>query len=570
LSRYLALDAEQGKIYLASATTKGSAIKLEKAIVLSDLIAPSPNGRGAASSPDKAGNAHDAGMLTPANASETGKRLKVALSEAGIAPGPVLVTVGRERVVLKEIRYPASVTAAEEPNVIRFQVTKELAESGDHVVIDYFAHPMPEPDGQRRALAFAVRRDLLNAVRTACTAAGLKLVGVTPRPFGVAAALMRAIKDGAVTPPDSPNAPLGILVRGDKWGELVIVRGGQVSFTRSLTAMAVNNETAMLGEIRRNLAVFAGQSAQQAVQALYVAEGDMPGGWSGRLASSLNIPVQSFDPIAGAETEIQPELRGSFSGLVGLVALRARSGELPVNFLAPREPSRTKTDPNKKMLVWVGIAAALVFATVMGLGFFKVTMKANEIEALRAQKKDLENDIAVHADTMKRAGIVKEWENKNVCWLDELYDLTYHFPDPNGPPGSSAEVVKFSGFAIENQSKNATKKYAAAMTLEVNSESQRAVEHLNAAIHDPFRETDATQTKGPAGDRMSRRNLKFEMKARIEHREPSFYLAQLKVAAPTRRDRSRDEFKVEPKTEIKKTEPENDMTGGVGPIGGNP
>jgi Tfp pilus assembly PilM family ATPase len=219
LSRYLALDAEQGQVYLASAIVKGAAVKLEKAV-----CAPSE------------------GLLTAANAAEFGRRLKEVLKEAGIAPAPVLVSVGRERVVLKEVKFPASVSAAEEPALVRFQVAKELSETGDNVVIDYFTLPALDPDGQRRALAFAIRKDVLAPLRSLCQAAGLKLAGVTPRPFGIAASLMRAVKDGAVTAPESLNAPIAILVRGDKWGELVILRDGQVAFTRSLSGMGLKSE----------------------------------------------------------------------------------------------------------------------------------------------------------------------------------------------------------------------------------------------------------------------------------------------------------------------------------------
>lgn len=541
MSRYLALDAEQGRVYLASANIKGSAVRLEKAVVLSDL-----------------------GTLTADNAAEVGKRLKDAMREAGIAPGPVLFSVGRERVVLKEIRFPASVSAAEEPNVVRFQVSKELSESGDSVVIDYFAHPTPEPDGQKRALAFAVRKEILQAARVACAAAGLKMVGVTPRPFGVAASLLRAMKDGAVTPPDSPIAPIAVLVRGDKWGELVILREGQVAFSRSLTAMAVNSEAAMQGEIRRNLAVFAGQSEKSTVKALYVAEGEMPGGWSGRLQMGLNIPVQSFDPIAGADARIDPENRGSFAGLVGLIALRARNNEMPVNFLAPREPKEVG-DPNKRLLLFVGLGVVVLFLAVMGFGFWTVQQKSKEATNLRKEKAELETEIAARGDTIKRATIVRDWEHKNVCWLDEIYDLVTVFPDPAG-----TEVVKLSGTPTDPP-KGAVKKHVAALVLEVNTESERAVELLNAAIHDPYRETDATQRKGAIGERGVRKNLRYEVKARIEHREPNFYLLQLKATAPTRRERPRDEtrsdLKGEPKSEIK-TETGEDMKGGVGPVGG--
>ena len=527
MSRYLALDAEQGKIYLASANVKGSAVKLEKAIVLSD-----------------------AGTLTASNAAELGKRLKEAMREAGMDSGSVLVAVGRERVVLKEIRYPATVSPADEPNVVRFQVSKELSESGDNVVIDYFAHPMPEPDGQRRALAFALRRDVLNAYRILCATAGLKIAGVTPRPFGVAASLMRAIKDGAVTPPDSPHAPLAVLARGDKWGELVILRGGHVSFARSLTAMAVNSETAMLGEIRRNIAVFAGQASQQAVQALYVAEGEMPGGWSGRLLSGLSIPVQAFDPIAGADAEVEPEHRGSFAGLAGLVALRARSAELPVNFLAPREPKRV-TDPNKRVLALVGVCVALVFITVMAIGLWTVGQQSKSAESLRIQKQQLETEIAAYGDTTKRASIAKEWQGKSVSWLDELYDVTEAFPDPAG-----SEVVKFSGVSGMDPVKGATRKHIGTMELQIHTENERAIDTLNNAIHETaYRETGAAQRKGPTGDR--RKNLRLDLFARLIHREPATYHSELKVAPATRRERPRDE-KMELGREIK----------GVDPMGG--
>ena len=203
MSRYLALHAEQGKIYLASATTKGSVIRLEKAIVLSDLLAPPMNIRGPAVKPDRPGGG-EGGALSTSNAAELGKRLKEALSEAGIAPGPVLIVVGRERVVLKEIRYPASVSASEEPNVIRFQVSKELADSSDNVVIDYLR--IRFPNRTVKSVLWPLRAERpVECMSDSVQRCWTELVGVTPRPFGVAAALMRAIKDGAVTPPIRPT-----------------------------------------------------------------------------------------------------------------------------------------------------------------------------------------------------------------------------------------------------------------------------------------------------------------------------------------------------------------------------
>ena len=548
MSRYLALDAEQGQIYLASTVVKGSSVKVEKAI----------------SQPIE-------GTLTAATAAALGKRLKEAMKEAGIAPAPLLVSVGRERVVLKEVKYPATISASEEPALVKFQMSKELAEGGENVIVDYFVLPTPDPDGQRRALAFAIRKDVLGPIRALAAAAGLKLIGVTPRPFGIAASLMRAVKDGAVTPPESLTAPIAILVRGDKWGELVIIRGGHVAFSRSLTAMALNAEAAMLGEIRRNLAVFAGQSAQNQVQALYVAEGDLPGGWTGRVRAGLTIPVQSFDPIAGVESDISLETRGCFAGLTGLTALRARSVELPVNFLNPREP-KAHSDPNKRMLGLIGVAASLLLVGGLALGLFLVAQKSKAANALRAQKSDLEDDLKKLDDTSRRVAAVKDWENKGINWLDELYDLTARFPDPSG-----AEVIQLVGKPIPPV-KNSANKHVADLELTINTGSARAVDTLVIDMsHDKQYEVAPKQSKGAARGSAggSVKNQQFVFKAKIEHREPTQYVQKLNAIPYEARERKKDGRKLpggkksESDGEGEKKEPDiTDLTGGFGGFGG--
>lgn len=512
MSRFIALDAEQGQLYVASVIIKGTAVKFEKAISIAGI-----------------------GALTPANAGDIGRRVKEALKEAGIAPAPVVASVGRERVVLKEIKYPANVATADEPALVRFQVSKELAEGGDNVVIDYFALPTPDPDGQRRALAFAARKDVLAAFKTACQAAGLKLAGVTPRPFGIAASLMRAIKDGAVTPPESVNSPIAILVRGDKWGELVILRGGHVAFTRSLTGLALNAESAMLGEIKRNLAVFAGQWSQP-VQALYVAEGDMPGGWAGRVQAGLTIPVQAFDPIAGVETDVPPEARGCFAGLAGLASLRGRSAELPVNFIEPREP-KTAKDPNKRMLVMVAASIFVLMVAGLAAGRMMVSSKADQVKALRMEKNEIEDDIKNMEESMKRIKVVKEWQDKNVNWLDELYDLTARFPDPR-----YTEVVQLIG--KPNETKNTNAKYVAEIELNIHTEGGKHVDDLaNLMVQDRHYAIGSKLSKGAVsggrGAFLNVKNQQFILKANIERRPPDQYVEELK-ASPGRHEKKVD------------------------------
>src|SRR5205807_561704 len=198
--------------------------------------------------------------------------------------------------ILKEVRYPA-VPAHEEPGVVRFQAVKELTDPADEVIIDYQAAENPEPTGERKALAVAVRKDVLAAYKAVAAAAGVKLVGAAPRAFGVIACLRRS-----ANPATEPGTAFAVLTVGDKGGEFAVARGEALAFARPLAGPALASDAALLGEIRRNLAVYAGQAPQHPVRALYVAEGEAaPGSVADRLRETLAIPVFRFDPLAGLE-----------------------------------------------------------------------------------------------------------------------------------------------------------------------------------------------------------------------------------------------------------------------------
>jgi Tfp pilus assembly PilM family ATPase len=97
-------------------------------------------------------------------AEELGRWLRDRLKEKGIAPAPVLACVGRDRVILKDFRYP-DVPPSEEAAVIRFQAVKELTEPIDEVIIDY-TPAGPPGSGERRALVPIIRRSCCRRGRT--------------------------------------------------------------------------------------------------------------------------------------------------------------------------------------------------------------------------------------------------------------------------------------------------------------------------------------------------------------------------------------------------------------------
>src|SRR5437016_2458622 len=95
--------------------------------------------------------------LNPRSAEAIGKKLHGFLKAEGINAAAVLVSIGREKVLLKDVRFPA-VSAAEEPAVVRFQATKDVTEPPDLLEVDHAVRPQLGPAGERQALAVLTRK----------------------------------------------------------------------------------------------------------------------------------------------------------------------------------------------------------------------------------------------------------------------------------------------------------------------------------------------------------------------------------------------------------------------------
>lgn len=399
MPRYLGLDWDHGRMYLLAASAGRGKVRLEQAVAWDE-----PH------------------TLEPAALEEAGKRLAQRLKEAKVAPAPVLACVGRERVVFKEVRYPA-VEDGQEPALVRFQAAKELTEPADRVVFDYARTGEPAGAGERRALVTVARREWVRALETVCRAAGLKLLTVTPRPFGVAASLAALQGTDAAAPAGAAVAVVAV-ARG--WAEFTVARDGQVLFARPLPA-----GEALLGDVRRNLALFASQSGggpgRGGVQALYFAGDDDQAALRERLQEMLAVPVHPLDPFAD---QVQVKVagdRGGFAGAAGLARLWGRDEEAPVNLISPKQP-RVETGSTRQRVV---VGAGLAVLALLGAFFARTVMldaKAAEVGQLRAELTELEEQYKQRLPVKEKVAALKEWDASAVPWLEELYNLTAHFP----------------------------------------------------------------------------------------------------------------------------------------------
>jgi Tfp pilus assembly PilM family ATPase len=404
----LAIDFDSGGLFVVAANAANGSIAFERALASADEVPP----------------------LNAASASALGLRLKTLLQEAKISAAPVLLCLGRDRIVVKEVKYPIG-PPEQEPALVRFQAQKDLTDSPDDVVMDYLPVPGQPGDVSRKATVLFVRKELANAAKQMCDVAGLKLQAIVPRPYAATTGLFHAVVKGAVPAPENAKAAIAHLGIWSKGGEFSVVLGDRLLFSRTISGMSLASETALVGEVKRSLAAFASQNGQAKIESLTLCEGDVPGGgWAGRLQAALPIPVYPYDPLgeAGPQEHVPARLRGRFFGAVGLLAAKAESLNFGVNFVAPRAP---KSEPNKnRSRILVG---ALLMMLVLGAGFVfgrsyvdRTTRKVNELTAM---KTDLDERLVGLQSDSNRLAAADEFANREIAWIDVFYDLNDEFPN---------------------------------------------------------------------------------------------------------------------------------------------
>ena len=402
MSRYLAMDVDTAGYFVCSGTAQKGAVKLEKAFALVDDLKP----------------------LTLENAPALGLKLKVELGKAGIAAAPVLVSVPRDRLIFKDIRYPKG-NPADEPAIVRFQSQRDLTVPPETVVMDYTPVPNPAVFDEQKATVAFIRKDYLEAIKLMVESAGLKLQLVHPRPYAASAAVQQATRSGTLPAPDGGKGALAALSLWPGGGEFVVSRGDITLYSRSLSAGAMASEAALVGEAKRSLAGFRASFPQEELGALYLAESEENvSTWAARLQQALAVPVQPYDPLASLKpSKSAPELSSRFLGPVGLLASKALYNVTPLNFIAPRQP-KAETKSSTKFLAY-----ALIFLTLLvGGGVLALFFLDSDLDRRRAiaatGKTETEKKIATEQFDVNRRVAIQDFRSRSINWLDTFYDIT--------------------------------------------------------------------------------------------------------------------------------------------------
>lgn len=414
MSKIVAIDFDGHGIFVASGSNRKGQVVVERAVAVPD----------------------DGSPITNERASAIGRKLKETLKQAGIQSGPAVVLVGRDKLFLKEVKYPI-VPLVDEPNVVRFQALKDLADNPDDHAIDYL--PLGSTsDGGKKANVVFVKKEILNQAKLLCEAAGLKLFALTPKQFAVHSIYESAITNGT-QPPESVNDAVGILYPSGPNAEFIVVRGQEVLFSRQISmnnraSKALPTETAnqpdlaLVNEIKRNLNVITAQ-VPGGITAIYVAEAGNQ--IALQLQEHLHTQIRSFDPLKGSPVcdSVPAHYHGRFASTAGAIRLVAGSkSPLPINFVTPRQP---KAEANKSQ-IWA-LLSVLAALLVLGVGYFvgqsMINSELKKIAELEDDKKRKENEYDFIFKDVSRVRAAKEFMNQQVRLHDELYDITEMAPN---------------------------------------------------------------------------------------------------------------------------------------------
>jgi hypothetical protein len=368
--------------------------------------------------------------LSKASAESLGKKLRDFLKASGLPAAPALIAIGRDRVILKEIGYPA-VPSSEEPALVRFQATKDLADAADDVVLDYSTLTEPAALGDRRALAVILRRDILNNLQQVCRTANVKVLGVVPRPFGMAGCVdLARLRGGNLPAPEGPAGSTAVVLIGQRWAEVSILYGSKLVFCRSLGV-----GPGLPAEIRRCLAVYANQTngtfARTAPKAVYVAVNAGAEVSLRSLHETLEVPVYELSFLNEKERAGVPaENRSAVEAGFGLVYAWSKK-QVPVNLASPKEPVLVVDGSRRQRLVRLAGAATLLVALWLG-GQMVLGRQKEAMDTISGEKQMIEERFKAQDQDRKDLEGIKDWEKGAISWIDEFYDLAARFPRDAG------------------------------------------------------------------------------------------------------------------------------------------
>lgn len=397
------------------------------------------------------------------NAVEAAERINEELGRHKIRRPALTIGVSRAQVDMCATNLPPA-TAAEIPQIVSNEVSRQFGELPTDAIIDYDVDESTEP---RVANAFLLRSESAQNITAFAEAMGLDVHSILLRQYSVA-----SLFDRLHSQPGAASLLLNLL---DQSADLLVVRDRQVVAGRTIL-YGKNSESIQTQRLSAEvLRTVAANPSIGSVDRVYVfGRNSSADEFALTIEEYIPYSVTVLDPLGGTE---HGGIRGDdqsfpMAALVGMIRDVQEDSAL-IDFANPKRPPPA---PNRwfRMTIYtvaVAAVAALLFYTY-GLDLKRLdTENANLQTQLDTQSQLLEKlqskTIIVDA--------VGQWENMGVNWLDEIRDFTVRFP-PEG------EGIVDRMTCMPGNGPTGT------ITMGVRVRDPSIVAELESALRDPYRQ----------------------------------------------------------------------------------
>jgi hypothetical protein len=208
----------------------------------------------------------------------------------------------------------------------------------------------------------------------------------------------------------------------------------QVAFLRTVRLPGAAEEEKrtprLLAEIQRTLAVaMVGELEKEDLPGVCVF--GAPGEHAAilpRISAELGLTATLLNPFDAAPlpAELMPEHPGRFAALLGMAIDEGLGRVPPIDFLRPQRRSRPRS--RHRNLVFAAVAVLVVVAAGGLLVWDKVSAADSENQQLESELRTLKGLLKKAGEQKQLVEAIHEWQSSDICWLDELRDLSLRFP----------------------------------------------------------------------------------------------------------------------------------------------
>lgn len=357
--------------------------------------------------------------------SDFGKNLAKALGSR-VGRCDALVSFGRGQSELRVINVPV-VPDNELPDIVRFQAQRQFTHFAENFPVDFL--PLTESGDEKKVLAATVSRSALQKIVSGCQTAGLNVTEVKLRAT-CTTALYQSIH------PESKNYI--IVEPTEKSFNLEVVAYGKLCLTRTVRSASEDTTGQIIRDIRRTLAAANNQipGYETSKVVVFGKEADFPG-LRATVEKELQFDVDFVDPFDHAEgiTE-RPENTGHYASLVGLLVSHCSPTTETIDFLNPRK--KVSGRGNNRVAILAGIAAAILFIGLFGLGYLMLSQKSSQIAKLRQEISAQRDSDQIAQQLIGDIEKIEAFDNNQAIWLKELAVLSERSMDPDQLIANSA------------------------------------------------------------------------------------------------------------------------------------